>query len=119
MHKLGIIVPFRNRYEHLNIFVTSIKNYFQNKNIQYQLIIVEQDDAKLFNRGMLLNIGFKEALAFSSNTFFYQVGVKTGPENIAKWGKELGIAGTINLDLLGLDGANPGQIPTPKEKEKL
>ncbi|WP_026795447.1 MULTISPECIES: penicillin-binding protein 2 [Planktothrix] len=64
-------------------------------------------------------IGFKEALAFSSNTFFYQVGVKTGPENIAKWGKELGIAGTINLDLLGLDGANPGQIPTPKEKEKL
>ena len=34
---------------------------FQNKNIQYQLIIVEQDDAKLFNRGMLLNIGFKEA----------------------------------------------------------
>jgi hypothetical protein len=61
MHKLGIIVPFRNRYEHLNIFATSIKNYFQNKNIQYQLIIVEQDDAKLFNRGMLLNIGFKEA----------------------------------------------------------
>jgi penicillin-binding protein 2 len=64
-------------------------------------------------------IGFKDALAFSSNTFFYQVGVKTGPENIAKWGKEFGIAGTINLDLLGLDGANYGQIPTPKEKEKL
>ncbi|SKB13425.1 Penicillin-binding protein [Planktothrix sp. PCC 11201] len=64
-------------------------------------------------------IGFKEALAFSSNTFFYQVGVKTGAENIAKWGKELGIAGTINLDLLGLDGANHGQIPTPQEKEKL
>ncbi|MBD2482245.1 penicillin-binding protein 2 [Planktothrix sp. FACHB-1365] len=64
-------------------------------------------------------IGFKDALAFSSNTFFYQVGMKTGPENIAKWGKELGIAGTINLDLLGLDGANHGQIPTPKEKEKL
>lgn len=64
-------------------------------------------------------IGFKEALAFSSNTFFYQAGVKIGPENIAKWGKELGIAGTINLDLLGLDGANHGQIPTPKEKEKL
>ncbi|HEY9864111.1 MAG TPA: penicillin-binding protein 2 [Candidatus Obscuribacterales bacterium] len=64
-------------------------------------------------------IGFREALAFSSNTFFYQVGVKSGPENISKWGKELGIAGTINLDLLGLDGANQGQIPTPKEKEKL
>jgi penicillin-binding protein 2 len=61
-------------------------------------------------------IGFPKALAVSSNTFFYQVGTKTGPENIAKWGKELGLAGKIDLDLLGLDGANHGQIPTPAEK---
>jgi penicillin-binding protein 2 len=61
-------------------------------------------------------IGFPKALAVSSNTFFYQVGTKTGPDNIAKWGKELGLAGKIDLDLLGLDGANHGQIPTPAEK---
>ena len=61
-------------------------------------------------------IDFPKALAVSSNTFFYQVGTKTGPENIAKWGKELGLAGKIDLDLLGLDGANHGQIPTPAEK---
>lgn len=64
-------------------------------------------------------IGFRDALAYSSNTFFYQVGVRTGAEQISKWGKELGIGGTINLDLLGLDGANHGQIPTPAEKVKL
>lgn len=62
-------------------------------------------------------IGFRKALSVSSNTFFYQVGVRTGAYEIAKWGKELGIGGTINLDLLGLDGANHGQIPTPEEKQ--
>ncbi|MGB3535028.1 MAG: penicillin-binding protein 2 [Microcoleaceae cyanobacterium] len=63
-------------------------------------------------------IGFKDALAYSSNTFFYQVGMKAGAEELSKWGRELGIGGSINLDLLGLDGANHGQIPTPEEKER-
>lgn len=64
-------------------------------------------------------IGFQDALAFSSNTFFYQVGMKIGPEQLSKWGRELGIGGSINLDLLGLDGANQGQIPTPEDKEQV
>ncbi|MGD1805399.1 penicillin-binding protein 2 [Dapis sp. BLCC M126] len=63
-------------------------------------------------------IGFRDALAYSSNTFYYQVGVKTGPEQISKWGRELGIGGSIDLKLFGLDG-NHGQIPTPKEKEEM
>lgn len=63
-------------------------------------------------------IGFRDALAYSSNTFFYQVGVNTGPEAISKWGRELGIGGNIDMKLLGLDG-NHGQIPTPAEKEKM
>jgi hypothetical protein len=61
MHKLGVIIPYRNRYEHLAEFKTHIVEYLNKKNIQYELIIVQQDDARLFNRGMLLNIGFKEA----------------------------------------------------------
>lgn len=63
-------------------------------------------------------IGFRDALAYSSNTFFYQVGVNTGAEAISKWGRELGIGGNIDMKLLGLDG-NHGQIPTPAEKEKM
>jgi penicillin-binding protein 2 len=63
-------------------------------------------------------IGFRDALAYSSNTFFYQVGVNTGAEAISKWGRELGIGGSIDMELLGLDG-NHGQIPTPAEKEKM
>jgi penicillin-binding protein 2 len=64
-------------------------------------------------------IGFRDALAFSSNTFFYQVGLTAGPEEISKWGRRLGIGDATNLNTLGLDGGNPGAIPTPAEKEKL
>jgi penicillin-binding protein 2 len=61
-------------------------------------------------------IGFRDALAFSSNTFFYQLGLAIGPEPISKWGKRMGI-GTITD--LGLDGGDHGILPTPNEKEKL
>ncbi len=60
-HKLGIIVPYRDRFDHLENFKNQIKNYLDDRNINYELIIIEQDNAKLFNRGMLLNIGFKYA----------------------------------------------------------
>lgn len=64
-------------------------------------------------------IGFRDALAYSSNTFFYQVGMAAGPEQMAKWAKKMGIGGTINLDLLGLEAANHGQVPIPSEKRKM
>jgi penicillin-binding protein 2 len=64
-------------------------------------------------------IGFRDALAYSSNTFFYQVGMAAGPEEMAKWAKRMGIGGTINLDLLGLESANHGQVPVPAEKNEM
>jgi hypothetical protein len=62
MSKLGIIVPYRNRFEHLQEFKKSIVEYLNSNYYEdYVIIIVEQDDAKLFNRGMLCNIGFLES----------------------------------------------------------
>jgi penicillin-binding protein 2 len=61
-------------------------------------------------------IGFREALAYSSNTFFYRLGMMVGAEEIARWGAALGI-GTSGY--LGLDGGTSGMIPTPEEKEEL
>ena len=59
--KLGIIVPYRNRKEHLKEFTRRMQRYMERFDIPYELIVVNQDNAKLFNRGMLLNIGFKFA----------------------------------------------------------
>jgi hypothetical protein len=59
--KLGVIVPFRDREEHLEKFIKQVPSYLTNNNIEYELIVVEQSDKKPFNRGKLLNIGFIEA----------------------------------------------------------
>lgn len=59
--KLGLIVPYRDRILHLTKFKTYMPQYLSHRNIPFELIFVHQDDAKLFNRGMLLNIGFKHA----------------------------------------------------------
>ena len=62
MEKLAIIVPYRNRYDQLLSFQEKIVKYLDNRDFNYCIIIVEQDNASAFNRGMLLNIGFKEAV---------------------------------------------------------
>jgi hypothetical protein len=61
MKKLGIIVPYRNRKKQLREFSRNIKFYLDNLNIPYHVFVIHQDDAKQFNRGSLLNIGFKYA----------------------------------------------------------
>ncbi|MBD2310738.1 penicillin-binding protein 2 [Desertifilum sp. FACHB-1129] len=61
-------------------------------------------------------IGFREALAYSSNTFFYQVGMQAGVSQVSKWAKNLGIGKTTDLSLLGLEGGNYGMVPTEEEK---
>jgi predicted glycosyltransferase involved in capsule biosynthesis len=66
-NKLGIVIPYRNRYEQLLIFKKSIISYLKNKDIDFELIIVEQDNAKEFNRGKLLNVGFTYAKKLKCN----------------------------------------------------
>ncbi len=58
-HKLGLIVPYRLREEQLKEFILRMTEYL--KDIRFEIIIVNQDNAKQFNRGMLLNIGFLHA----------------------------------------------------------
>jgi len=62
MHRLGIIVPYRNRLQQLTNFKTVVESYLVEKGIDYKIIIVEQDDASAFNRGSLCNIGFLQAV---------------------------------------------------------
>lgn len=62
MQRLAIIVPYRNRETHLNAFVPHLRAYFTrdkaDREIPYQVLVIEQDTELPFNRGALLNIGF-------------------------------------------------------------
>lgn len=57
--RLGVIIPYRNRREHLDRFLPYIKNFLNDQGVDYRIIIVEQTDDLLFNRAALLNIGAK------------------------------------------------------------
>ena len=61
-HKLGVIVPYREREEHLERFIEHFIEFMSDKKINYQIFVIEQYDLKLFNRGRLLNIGYKIAI---------------------------------------------------------
>jgi predicted glycosyltransferase involved in capsule biosynthesis len=55
--KLAIIVPYRDRKEHLRRFLPEMRSCDFLDGIDYEILIVEQEDGKPFNRGKLLNIG--------------------------------------------------------------
>lgn len=65
--KLAVIVPYRNRESHLNVFIPYLEDYLTSKKIPFEIFIIEQKDNKPFNRGKLLNVGYKE----SGNDFDY------------------------------------------------
>ncbi|XP_065218193.1 beta-1,4-galactosyltransferase 1-like [Planococcus citri] len=59
---VAIIIPYRNREEHLKIFLYNIHPFLQKQNVHYRIYVIEQSDPLNFNRGKLFNIGYIEAL---------------------------------------------------------
>lgn len=69
MEKLSIVVPYRDREEHLKEFVPFMENYLKEEEIPFSIFIIEQGDTKPFNRAKLLNVGFKESENFDYFSF--------------------------------------------------
>lgn len=53
-----IIIPYRNRLEHLKILIPTLRQYFP----QDEIIVVEQNNNEKFRKACLLNVGVKNAL---------------------------------------------------------
>ena len=66
--EVAIIIPFRDREEHLAIFLRQIHSILRRQEYTYRIIVIEQKDEYPFNRGKLMNVGYREALKIS-NTF--------------------------------------------------
>lgn len=60
--KIALIVPFRCRGEHLLLFLQHMHPFLKSQQIDYTIFIIEQDGIGPFNRAMLMNVGFVEAL---------------------------------------------------------
>ena len=59
--KLAIIVPYRDREEHLAQFVPHMDKFLSDRDIPYKIFVVEQKNERPFNRGWLVNVGYSIA----------------------------------------------------------
>ncbi|KAL3864202.1 hypothetical protein ACJMK2_005907 [Sinanodonta woodiana] len=59
LHKLAVIVPFRDRIEELVQFVPYVHSYFNKKKVRHKIYVINQIDNFRFNRAYLINVGFQ------------------------------------------------------------
>jgi len=57
MPDITFVIPYRDREEHLALFVPHLHNHLQYFDFSYKVVVVEQEQGKPFNRAKLLNIG--------------------------------------------------------------
>ncbi|KAM9713160.1 beta-1,4-galactosyltransferase 1-like [Menidia menidia] len=60
--KVAVIIPFRNRHEHLKHWMYYLHPILIRQQLDYGIYVINQDGDGIFNRAKLMNAGFSEAL---------------------------------------------------------
>jgi GT2 family glycosyltransferase len=71
--KLSIIVPYRNRETARRLLLPRLKEYVSKQVENFEIIVVEQQNDKPFNKGLLNNIGFAASAKDSDYVCFHDV----------------------------------------------
>lgn len=79
--RLAIVVPYRERRVHLKMFLRHMHPFLQRQQLDYRIFVVELKAGIEFNRAMLFNIGFREALKVGNFTCFIFHDVDLLPED--------------------------------------
>ena len=61
-YKIVVIIPFRDRHEHLSVLLHHLHPKLQGQQLNYTIIVVEQNEPEIFNKASLMNVGFKYAM---------------------------------------------------------
>ena len=56
--KLALVVPFRDRFDELQLFVPHLSKFLNFKQIPHRIWVINQVDSLRFNRASLINVGF-------------------------------------------------------------
>ncbi|XP_029826060.2 beta-1,4-N-acetylgalactosaminyltransferase bre-4-like [Ixodes scapularis] len=59
-HRVAILIPYRNREEHLRVFLYNMHQFLPRQQIDYGIFVIEQEGNGKFNRAKLLNVGYLE-----------------------------------------------------------
>ncbi|XP_076014424.1 beta-1,4-galactosyltransferase 1-like [Genypterus blacodes] len=60
--KVAIIIPFRNRHEHLSHWLYYLHPILMRQQLDYGVFVINQDGDGIFNRAKLMNVGYVEAM---------------------------------------------------------
>jgi beta-1,4-galactosyltransferase 1 len=58
---IAVIIPFRNRQHHLNIFLRNFLRVLMQQRVGFHVFVIEQRGPEIFNRAALLNVGYVES----------------------------------------------------------
>ena len=98
MYENIIAIPFRNRGAHLEYFIKNTVPLLQEHLPNSRVVVIEQNAGKLFNRGMVLNVAFKE---YENKTkYFFTHDVDINPTK--KCIEEYYIKEVSDTDVLGI-----------------
>ena len=61
-HRVAIIVPYRDRLDSLKLFLRHMLPFLARQQLDYGIYLIEPVKSVKFNRGLLMNFGFAEAL---------------------------------------------------------
>ena len=99
MYKNVILIPYRNRKEHLEIYIKDAIPLFDKYLKPFKAVIIEQEEGKLFNRGMLLNIGFNEYKEKTEYFFTHDIDIIPNEKCINELYTQ---TNTINSGIIGI-----------------
>ena len=69
-HRVAIIIPYRDRLEHLQILLYHLHPILSRQLLEYRIYVVEQAGEETFNKGVLMNAGVRESLKVSKAFLF-------------------------------------------------
>lgn len=71
--RLTVVIPYRDRAEHLGILLPELRARLKEQDLPYRILVVEQEVGALFNRGRLLNAGMQYAAESTDYYCFHDV----------------------------------------------
>lgn len=60
-HTVTIVIPYRDRESHLAILLKHLHPLLQRQQLDYTIVVVEQNGTEAFNKALLMNVGFVES----------------------------------------------------------
>lgn len=79
MYEFIVIVPYRDRLEHLRLFVPHLEKFLAGQS--FKIAVIEQEAGTPFNRGKLINCGFALCDGESDTLIFHDVDSLPGGTN--------------------------------------